>query len=341
MSVTIRDVAREAGVSISTVSKVINRSPTISQATIDNVHVIMERLEYTPNQRAANFARASTRNISFLTNFKKGMVYEAPHIFEMICGVQNELEKNGYTLTLVDTSHEEKEAETVRKIIMQKSSDGIIIESESINRSSADFIIQKEFPHIIAGKPNFEHSISWIDTNNVLSGEVAAQHLYQCGYKCISFIGDKSGSVISSSRLQGVQSFLLEHDTELMEDHIHCINNSVEESYKAMLSLLKSKNPPDSVICENNLIAVGIFRALEKSGINVPKKLGVIIIDDYPYSRIINPSPTVVNINIYDMGVEIVKALMRKIKNPALQLQAYTTLPELIKRESTTSQLTS
>jgi len=335
MSVTIRDVAREAGVSISTVSKVINSSSSISQATIDNIHAIMERLEYTPNQRAANFARASTRNISFLTKFKKGMVYEAPHIFEMISGAQNELEKNGYTLNLVDTSHEEKEGETARRIIMQKSSDGLIIEYESINRSSADYIVQKGFPHIIAGKPSFEHSSCWIDTNNVLSGEVAAQHLYQCGYKKISFIGGKKEAAISSFRLQGVQSFLLEHDTELPDEHICSIDIDVNESYKAMLALLKIKNPPDSVICENSLIAVGVFKALEASGTIIPKDMGVIIIDDYPYSRIITPRPTVVNINIYDMGVEIVKALMRKIKNPALQIQAYTTLPELIKRETT------
>ena len=338
MSVTIKDVAREAGVSISTVSKAMNNSPSIPQVTVDKIQAVMERLEYTPNQRAAAFARASTRNISFLTKFNKGRVYAAPHIFEMICGAQNELAKNGYTLTLVDTSNEEKEGETAKKIIMQKSSDGIIIESESITRSSADYIIEKEFPHIIAGKPSFEHSISWIDTNNVLSGKVAAQHLYQCGYKKISFIGGKKRAVISSYRLQGVQSFLLEHDTELMDNHIRSIEIEVNESYKAMLALLKCKTPPDSVICENSLIAVGVFKALEASGTSIPKNMGVIIIDDYPYSRIISPPPTVVNINIYDMGVEIVKALMRKIKNPALQIQAYTTLPELIKRETTAKQ---
>ena len=335
MAVTIRDVAREAGVSISTVSKVINRSPTISQATNDNIQAIMERLEYIPNQRAANFARASTKNIAYLTMFKKGLVYEQPHNFEMICGAQNELEKNGYTLTLVNTSLEEKEGEIVRKIILQKSSDGIIIAGESINRTSADFIGKKGYPHIIIGKPGFEHSVSWIDTNNILSGEIAAQHLFQCGYSRLAFIGGKSDSIVSSYRLQGVKTFLQEHDTEVKEDFIYCINQDINESYEAMTSLIKGKNKPDAVICENSLMAVGVFKALEKSRIMVPKEMGVVMIDDYPFSKVITPAPTVVNIDIYELGVEIAKALIRKIKNPALQIQAYTTLPELIKRGTT------
>ena len=336
MAITIRDVAREAGVSISTVSKVINRFPTISQATIDNVHAVMERLEYIPNQRAANFARASTKNIAFLVVLEQGQAFGNPHTFEIICGAQNELEANGYTLTLINTSNEKKEGETAKKIILQKSADGIIVhDSKAINQITADFMVNKAFPHIIIGKPQFEHRVSWIDINNVLSGEIAAQHLYQCGYRRIAFIGGNTESVVASHRIQGAQSFLYRHGAEINEKFICDTNQDVKESYNAMISLLNKSHRPDAIICENSLIAVGVTKALEDNKVSVPKEIGIIMIDDNPFSKAIIPRPTVVNINVYDLGVQTVKSLMRKIKNPALQVQTYTTLPELIIRDTT------
>ncbi|MCL2035466.1 MAG: LacI family transcriptional regulator [Oscillospiraceae bacterium] len=337
MAVTIKDVAREAGVSVTTVSKVINGSPSISQATTDNVRAVMERLEYIPNQHATNLARASTKNIAFLTTLRKGQAFDYPHMFEIICGAENELEKSGYTLTLIDASREVKIGETAKKIILKKSADGIIIHDVPINRNIADFIIKKEFPHMVVGKPDFLHSVSWTDTNNILSGEIAARHLYQSGYSGIAFIGGKtdSGSVIPSHRLQGAQSFLQEHSAEIKEEYICHINYDVNESYGAMVSLLNKNNRPDAVICENNLIAVGVMNALKDKGIAIPKEIGVIMIDDNPYSKVITPAPTVVNIDVYDLGVQIIRNLIRKIKKPALQIQTYTTLPELIVRDTT------
>ena len=337
MAVTIKDVAREAGVSVTTVSKVINGSPSISQATTDNVRAVMERLEYIPNQHATNLARASTKNIAFLTTLRKGQAFDYPHMFEIICGAENELEKSGYTLTIINASREVKMGETAKKIILKKSADGIIIHDVPIDRSIADFIIKKEFPHMIVGKPDFSHRVSWTDTNNILSGEIAAQHLYQCGYGRIAFIGGKtdSGSVISPHRLQGAQSFLREHRAEIGDEYIRHISYDANESYEAMIALLNKENRPDAVICENNLIAAGVINALKDNKIAVPKEMGVIMIDDNPYSKVITPTPTVVNIDVYDLGVQIVRNLMRKIKNPALQIQTYTTLPELIARDTT------
>lgn len=335
MAVTIKDVAREAGVSTATVSKVINKSPTISQTTINNVHAVMKRLEYVPNQLAANLSRASSKNIAFLARLHKGKVYGNPHMFEIICGAQNELERIGYTLTLVDISHEERDGEKAKKIILQKSSDGIIIQGEPLNISTADFFVKKEFPHIVIGKPDFEHRVSWIDVNHVLVGEIAAQHLFQYGYSRISCICGREEDVMASSHLRGMQSFLNSRGTEIDEQCLFRTNHDINEINKAVIALLNMKNLPDAIVCGSNLIAVGVCKVLEDKKISVPSDMGVIMIDDYPYSQIITPTPTVVNIDLYDLGVQSVKSLMRKIKNPTLQVQTYTTLPELINRETT------
>ena len=104
MPVTIKDVAREAGVSISTVSRVINDMPGISEATTLRVKEIMRRLEYAPNSRAAGLARKSARCIAFLAKLEEFEPYTNPHLFDIMCGVQEALSKKGYSLMLLDAT---------------------------------------------------------------------------------------------------------------------------------------------------------------------------------------------------------------------------------------------
>mgnify|MGYP000500112744 CR=1 FL=1 len=104
MSVTINDVANEAGVSKSTVSKVLNHWTTISPATVEKVHAAIEKLHYTPNSRAVSFAKGATSNIVYLTNLEKDTAYRNPHMFDIMCGVHHTLSENNYSLTLVNTS---------------------------------------------------------------------------------------------------------------------------------------------------------------------------------------------------------------------------------------------
>ena len=95
------------------------------------------------------------------------------------------------------------------------------------------------------------------------------------------------------------------------------------------------KARPDSVICANNHIALGVIRSLTGHQIRIPKEIGVITFDDYPFSQITDPMLTVVNIDVYDLGVQAGKLIINKIKKPNLQVQSYSTLPSLIIREST------
>ena len=92
---------------------------------------------------------------------------------------------------------------------------------------------------------------------------------------------------------------------------------------------------PDGVVCENNSIALGVVAAIEEKGLSIPKDIAVITFDDYPFSRIVEPMLTVVNIDVYDMGLQAGALLLRKISNSTLQIQSYTTLPLLITRGST------
>ena len=114
--VTINDVAKEAGVSVSTVSKVMNNWTTISDETANRVRNAAQKLNYTPNSRAVNFARGNTRNVIYLTEMRKGEAYSNPHMFDIMCGVFTSLAREGYTMSLMDISDEEHPRETIKSI---------------------------------------------------------------------------------------------------------------------------------------------------------------------------------------------------------------------------------
>jgi DNA-binding LacI/PurR family transcriptional regulator len=339
MAITIKDVAEKAGVSISTVSKVINHSPTISNATVERVNAIMRELHYYPNLRARNFAQQATRNIAFITMLRKDVAFTNPHMFEIMCGAQRSLSAKDYSLTLVNAEDDADAIALIEKIIAQKSADGMIIHSCTIDKKFATTLVRSGFPHILIGRPEFESQLCWIDSNNYLAGEIAANHLLDIGRRRIAFVGGYESDLISAHRLSGVQTAFHEKNIEIPPAFIKCGDSTRELSYQLADELLAEPERPDAIICANNNIALGVVKALHQHRIDIPGDIAVITFDDYPYSRIMEPMATVVNIDVYDMGIQAGKLLLSKIKTPNLHVQSYTTLPNLIVRESTVKSL--
>lgn len=335
MSYTIKDIAREAGVSFSTVSKVINNSHEISEATASRVREVMKRMDFTPNIRASNFKRRSTKNIAFLTALKKGEAFANPHLFEVLCGAQKVLSQKGYGMSLLDISGEEKPGDTVKSVISTGGYDGIIVHGSALNQDAALMLTHSEFPYIVIGKPAFETQVSWLDTNSILAGGIAARHLVKGGSQRIAFIAGEQEGRISKDRIEGARQAIEELGFALERTNICYTDSSIDQSYFTTLQLLNSEQRPDGIICENNAIAIGTLKAIRECGIHIPDELQIITFDDYPYSQIMDPSPTVVNIDVFDLGEQAASQLMKSIKNPALHVQSYITLPQLIIRSTT------
>lgn len=334
MAVTIKDVAKLAGTSTATVSKVLNGSYSISQKTIDNVHRAMEELNYHPNMRARNFARQSTRQVLFLTMLGENAGFSNPHMFEIMSGLEWTLGNKGYLLCVKNITPEEA-PEFVKEVFDSKMADGVVIHASVISRKLDELIKYKEIPHIVLGQPDFTSHFCWLDIDNKLAGEMAANYLLQCGYKSLSFIGGTENDKISAHRLSGVLSVLKEYDVIVPRHHLQYGESDCESGFRMTQSLLQNQNLPDAIICANNYIAYGCVNALKENHIKIPEDMGVLTFDDYPFSQILEPKLTVVNIDVYDMGTQAGKLIVNKMKKPNLQIQFYCTLPSITKREST------
>lgn len=334
MAVTIKDIAREAKVSTATVSKVINKAPSISEATAEKINRIMKEMNYHPNLRAQNFARRSTRNILFVTKLERNTAFTNPHMFEIMSGLQYALKHKNYTMSILSIG-EENGPEELERIMAGNCADGIVIHASIITKEMAFKILKAGFAHIIIGCPNFESQLCWIDNNNYLSGEIAANHLLEQGYHRIAFVGGAANDMISAHRLQGAMTALSDKRLKLQETHIRRGESTKQEGCRMMEELLGLKPLPDAVICANNHLALGVLKAISAHDLCIPGAIGVISFDDYPFSQIADPMLTVVNIDVYDVGMQAGKLILSKIKRPNLQVQSFTTLPSLIVREST------
>ncbi len=335
MSVTIKDVAKKAGVCPATVSKVINNSSTISAETTRNVLRVMKELDYTPNIVARNLSSKKTKNIVYFSLYKQHDVFINPHMFEIMAGIKRRIDDDGYTLIYESTDDIELVLTKVKKIVSSKMADGIIIHGSATTKDVAEYLYSSDFPYIFIGKPLFHSNACWIDTNQILAGEIAAKHLWERNHHSIAFIGGRENEPISTQRYRGACFALKNFNSTLESNFVKYTNGTPESIFSAAASLLNNINRPNAIICENNNILFIVMQLLHDRGIKVPNEIAVIGFDNYPLSQLISPSPTIVDINVYEIGLEAADSVIRKINHPVLSIQSYTTVPQLIIRKTT------
>lgn len=334
MAVTIKDVAELAGVSKSTVSKVINDSPTISTATKEKVRKIMKELNFYPNHIARTLVQQSTYTIGVLMELKKSYAFENPYLYEILGGVEEIARQNGYLLTLSNIDSIINSKNALDKLIMEKRIDGLIIHVASITKNIIEKLEKLQFPYIVIGQPNFDSNSCWIDINNKLAGEIATTHLVEQGYKRIAFIGGTARDAISTKRQTGYRNVLQNCDMKINKDYIKEGGSNTEEGCRLMNELLDLAELPDSVVCVSNFVAFGAIQAIRNHGLKIPEDIAVVSFDNYPLAQYTDPPLSVVDIDVFELGVHAGNALMNKLKNPNLQVQYSMLAPELIVRES-------
>ena len=187
MGVTIKDVAKAAGTSVSTVSKVINGHYSISEETADRVRKVIKELNYFPSASAQSIAKGATKIVTMLTSLTPNTAFRNPHMFEIVAGLEETLRSRGYRLHLrgVDATNAYDVAE---EIISRRSADALAIHVSVMTHPLSGLLTKLRFPHIVLGMPNFESQVCWIDNNNVYSGTIAASYLLSQGYHKIAFI---------------------------------------------------------------------------------------------------------------------------------------------------------
>lgn len=332
MPVTIYDIAKRANVSISTVSKALNDSYGISETTRQAVLKIAAELDYLPNARARSFARQQSGIVLFVTDLHRNVAFENPHMFEIMNGISSYLDERNYSLLMKNVTAKDAPG-AIREMMSREQADAVIIHAAVLTKGLAQMLMHAKLPHLVIGKPDFPTTICWMDVNHELAGQEAAAYLLDKGYRNMTFLmGDETEDHISLSRKAGMLSVFGEE--ELTFSTV-CGESTYEAGYRHMKDLLKCDPHPEVVLCTNNYLAMGCLQCLREQDIPVPDSVAVMTFDNYPFSMITSPQLTAVEADMYDMGLEAARFILRKIRKPELQTQSYCTVPRLIERSST------
>ena len=332
MSATIYDLAEAAGVSISTVSKALNDSYSISEKTKKRIREIADSMGYKPNARARSFARRKNGIILFAADLSRGVGFENPHMFESVTGVDRYLDEKGYSLIL---KHVTKDAapESVKELMLSEEADGIIIHAGILTKQLAFVLGKEQYPHLIIGKPDFANTLSWIDVSHESAGQIAANYLLDKGYRRIVFLmGDAKEDQISLRRLDGIN--MVFEEEELSIETIAGITN-YEESRVIAEEILRRDQIPEVILCTNNYLAMGCMQSIRTEKLSIPEDIAIMTFDNYPFSMLTVPTLTAIEVDMYDMGNQAARFMLQKIKKPNLQTQSFCTTPILLEREST------
>ncbi|MBP3279642.1 MAG: LacI family DNA-binding transcriptional regulator, partial [Butyrivibrio sp.] len=320
------------GVSISTVSKALNDSYSISEKTKKRIREIADSMGYKPNARARSFARRKNGIILFAADLSKGVGFENPHMFEIVTGVDRYLDEKGYSLIL---KHVTKDAapESVKELMLSEEADGIIIHAGILSKQLAFVLGREQYPHLIIGKPDFANTLSWIDVSHESAGQIAANYLLDKGYRRIVFLmGDAKEDKISLRRLDGIN--MVFEEEELSIETITGITN-YEESRVIAEKILRRDQIPEVILCTNNYLAMGCMQSIRAEKLSIPEDIAIMTFDNYPFSMLTVPTLTAIEVDMYDMGNQAARFMLQKIKKPNLQTQSFCTTPILLEREST------
>ena len=331
MAVTIYDVAKEAGVSIATVSKALNDSYTIPDQTKELVRETADRLGYRPNARAKNFARQSSGTVLFITDFYQNIAFENPHMFEIISGIATYLNDKDYALTLKPLT---KQAAPmyIRDIIQQRQADALIIHAHILSTELAAILSRVEYPYLVIGKPGFRCNVCWIDVNHEQAGRLAANYLLDKGYRRMAMIMGKKEDALSQSRLTGINQAMSEEDLSV---EVVCNASSYALDDKVLDSLLMGHPRPEVLLCGNNHLALHCLQHIRRLGLKIPEDIALLTFDNYPFSMLTDPTITAVEVDMFDMGANAARFVLQRIRKPNLQTQSYCTSPCILEREST------
>lgn len=330
---TIYDVADRAGVAISTVSRVLNNSRDVSDATRESVLAAIEALQFRPNRTAKSLAQQSTRTIAVAVP-----TFTTPFHNELLKGVRSRLGEVDIDLLLCDLKWAAPEA-TLMNFLNRGAMDGLLLAGMPVDDSMGEELVRLGAPVIlIGGRWEKLDSFYWDETTGT---QMAVRHLIDEGHTRIGMITTHHESSLRNARIQGYKEALQEAGVEVPDKWIAVGRTekhagfSEESGYEAMQQLLDVAPPLTAIFASSDVQAIGAWQAIRHQGLEVPDDYALVGYDDIKVSRFIGLSS--VAQNMHDVGEKAADRLLQRINRTTdgpEDVISELVVPELVVRKS-------
>lgn len=326
----MKDVARLAGVSTSTVSHVINKDRFVSDAIRVRVEDAIRTLNYAPSALARSLKLNQTRTIGMLITASSNPFYS-----ELVRGVERSCFERGYSLVLCNTEGDEQRMNRNLETLLQKRVDGLLLLcTETHQPSPAIMTRYPAIPTVMMDWSPFDGDSDVIQDNSLLGGDIATRHLIEKGFTRIACVTGPLDKTPARLRLEGYRAAMQRAGLPVPEGYEVIGDFEFGGGLRAMQSLLALPEPPQAVFMGNDAMAFGAYQALYQAGLRIPQDIALVGYDDIELARYMTPPLTTIHQPKDELGELAIDVLIHRMSQPELQQQRLQLTPVLMERGS-------
>lgn len=332
---TMKDIAKRAGVSTSTVSHVINQSRFVSEEIALKVKKAATELNYFPSALARSLKLNRTQTIGLILTTSNN-----PFFGEVVKGVERRCYQKNYNLILCNTEGDKERMKTAVLTLLERRVDGLILLCSTFDGQDLEaFEYYTDAPKVIMDWGEVPYPCDRINDNSEQGGFLAAQHLIHCGHKEIACITGPLNRNQAKSRYAGFQRAMMASRIPIKEEWVIESNFECEGGYESLNALIKrcDKNNvslPTAIFVCNDMMAMGVINGAVEKGIRIPDELSIIGYDDISIAKFMTPPLTTIHQPKYRLGQAAVDTLLLRIEDRSIESKQVQLEPDLIVRNS-------
>jgi DNA-binding LacI/PurR family transcriptional regulator len=325
---SIKDIARKANVSFSTVSRALQNSPLISRRTAEKIQKIARESGYRASAVARGLVTQRTKTIGVVVTS-----IADPFVSEVVDGIEECCNDHGYSVILANSNADPDRERKVVQSFYERRVDGIVVTSSRVGALYIPLLSEMRVPIVLVNNQHPGEFVHSVMIENVQGSREATNHLIHLGHRRIAFLGDRFGHQSDTERFSGYRQALDGAALPFFPELVVHGDGKSERAIAATESLLRLTDPPTAIFCYNDMTALGVLRALHAHGLRVPADISVVGFDDLFIASYTDPPLTTVRQPRRRMGLLAMESLLQLMsgQNPS---QAITVAAELVIRES-------
>ncbi|MBN1430909.1 MAG: LacI family DNA-binding transcriptional regulator [Anaerolineae bacterium] len=327
--VTMADVAREAGVSQMTVSRVVNEKGDISEATSLRIREVIQRLGYRPSGVARSLATKRTGTLGLVVPDNSNPCFSA-----IARGAEHVAYQEGYSIFLCNTEEETDRELAVIRSLEEKGVDGTILCSSRLGEDDLRRAISYIPCLVLVNRRLEQEGIGFVVIDDERSGRIATRHLLDAGHRAIAMLAGPINSYAGQQRTRGYRAAMQAAGLKPEDGWVLNCPPRIEGSMQATRELLSAHSELTALVCYNDLVAIGALKACAEMSLSVPDEIAVVGHDDIPLSELVTPALTTCRVSQYEMGSQAVQLLLKHIGGCETECHEVIFQSELIVRAS-------
>jgi DNA-binding LacI/PurR family transcriptional regulator len=330
MAVSIKDIARVAGVSHSTVSRALSNSPLIPQTTTRRIQQIAEEMGYTASAIGRGLVKGRTEAIGVVVTS-----ISDPFNGEVVAGLEEAANQQGYSVSLATSQGlPEREISVVRAFQSQRV-DGILVASSRVGSNYATLLADLQIPVVLLNNQHPGEFAYSVRIDNMQGAFEATNYLLELGHRRIAYLGDIHGLHSDAERRGGFQKAMTDAGLTIPANFLLCGDGKMELATEVTVDLFASpKQKPTAILCYNDMTAVGVMEAAKRIPLRLPEELSIVGFDDIQLAALLTPGLTTVRQPKRQLGMQAMNLLLKLVRGEGAERSIL--LPgELVIRQST------